>query len=118
MKYLSISSIQVGLEESTRARSCRTSSLMLFSGNEVNSMFSFVCCSGFVRSLAGLLSFVKKTTTTKTKTKTLIYRSSTGHFLLLTIIILYDNISWNLVFYPFKYASSFHSVVTLCNEFR
>ena len=98
------------------ARSCRTSSLMLFSGNEVNSMFSFVCCSGFVQSLAGLLSFVKKTTTTKTKT--LIYRSSTGHFLRLTIIILYDNISWNLVFCPFKYTSNFHSVVTLCNEFR
>ena len=49
------------------ARSCRTSSLMLFSGNEVNSMFSFVCCSGFVRSLAGLLSFVKKNNNNKNK---------------------------------------------------
>ena len=51
------------------ARSCRTSSLMFFSDNEINSMFSFVCCSRFVRSLAGLLSFVKKK---KTKTKNLI----------------------------------------------
>ena len=100
------------------ARSCRTSSLMLCSGNEVNSMFSFVCCSWFVRSLAGLLSFVKKKNNSNNKKKPLIYRSSTGHFLRLTIIILYDNISWNLVFYPFKYASSFHSVVTLFNEFR
>ena len=67
------------------ARSCRTSSLMLFSDNEINSMFSFVCCSRFAQSLAGLLSFVK----TKTKTKTLLnYWSSTGHFLRLTIIIL------------------------------
>ena len=67
------------------ARSCRTSSLMLFSDNEINSMFSFVCCSPFAQSLAGLLSFVK----TKTKTKTLLnYWSSTGHFLRLTIIIL------------------------------
>ena len=100
------------------ARSCRTSSLMLFSGNEVNSMFSFVCCSGFVRSLTGLLSFVKKKNSNNNNKKTLIYWSSTGHFLRLTIIILYDNISWNLVFYPFKYTSNFHSVVTLCNEFR
>ena len=59
------------------ARSCRTSSLMLFSGNEISSMFSFVCCSGFVRSLAGLLSFVKNnqnktTTTTKKKLNLLV----------------------------------------------
>ena len=67
------------------ARSCRTSSLMLFSDNEINSMFSFICCSRFVRSLAGLLPFVKK----QNKTKTLLnYWSSTGHFLRLTIIIL------------------------------
>ena len=65
---------------------------MLFSDNEVNSMFSFVCCSCFVRSLAGLLSYVKN------KTKAVIYWSSTGHFLRLTIIILYYNISRGILY--------------------
>ena len=54
---------------------------MIFSDNEVNSMFSFVCCSRFVRSLAGLLSFVKN------KPKTVIYWSSIPQ--IYTLLLLY-----------------------------
>ena len=70
------------------ARSCRTSSLMLFSDNEINSMFSFVCCSRFVRSLAGLLSFVKNKNKNKNKNLIELLVQYWLHFLRLTIIIL------------------------------